>query len=94
MAMGEGGGRAKGGLREEGGAKGGEDIWPVWADLFRMKAKHGKTEVGIALTEVQYRVTRLQVYGRNQHLGDTSLLRSQNDLPEILRKLLSIQMTM
>ena len=81
-------------LREEGGVKRGEDIWPVWADLFRMKAQHGKTEVGIALTEVQYRVTRLQVYGRNQHLGDTCLLRPQNDLSEILRKLLSIQMTM
>ena len=80
--------------REEGRAKGGEDIRPVWADLFRMEAKHGETEVRIVLTELQHRVARLQVYGRNQYFGDPSLLSTLYDRPEILSKLLTIQMTM
>ena len=81
-------------LREEGRVNGGEDFWPVWTDLFRMEAKHGETEVRIVLTELQYRVTRLQVYGRNQYFGDSSLLSTLYDRPEILSKLLTIQMTM
>jgi hypothetical protein len=80
--------------REEGGAKGGEDIRPVWADLFRVKAEHREAEVRIVLTELQYRVTRLQVYGRNQYFGDPSLLSTLYDRPEILSKLFTIQMTM
>jgi hypothetical protein len=59
-----------------------------------MEAKHRETEVRIVLTELQYRVTRLQVYGRNQHFGDPSLLSTLYDRPEILSKLLTIQMTM
>jgi hypothetical protein len=50
--------RARRWKREEGRAKRGEDLLPVLADLFRMKAQHRETEVRIALAEFHDRVTR------------------------------------